>query len=150
MFGLVCLICVASTSCSAARRLEQQELARADVVEGFRLVHEGVQEGFNDFVFRMYIGPSDDVSPSIVDPPSRSYVSFPLVRNFRRGWRPLAGWRGPSADETRECLLVLEAAADPAQVSDVLTADERAEVTSGRRALVRVSVSCSTRQHTFE
>ena len=144
------LVCVLSVSCSASKRVEQAELARARVTDAFRLVDEGVQEGFNDFVFRLYIGPPDVAESSIVDPPSRSYQPFALIRNFRRGWRPIAGWRGPSADGTRECLLALESAADPAEVAGDLTAGERAQLVGGRRVLVRVSVACSTRQHSFD
>lgn len=126
------------------------EVDRVKVASGFELVSEGVEEGSNGFAFRLYVGPLRSLEKGVVRPPTDSYETFGLVSNFHEGWRPLTGWRGPSGDREKECLIAAEVAEDLDHLPDELPAAKEEKVRGGDAVLLRVSVDCSEAAHTFD
>lgn len=144
------VVLLALAACSNDDAVGREELHAVKVASGFDFVGEGVEEASNGFVFRLYIGPRESLGKRVVTPPRDGYEPFRLVSHFHEGWTPLAGWRGPSADRKKECLIAAEIAEGVDHLPDELSAAQEQKVRSGDEALLRISADCSEAAHSFD
>ncbi len=145
----IILALIVLAACSSEGDIEARELASIRVTEA-RLLETGqAQSGVTTFRYKLY-STTGDPQNIVAELPNERYEIIGINPNLRAGFRVLRAWRGPDANNQRECLITQELMTDTRLVPKQLTAEDIAALNAGELSLVRLTVSCAQAQHSFD